>query len=62
MNTPKTGVIDPPFDRLSSSLSDLPSTSRLWRETKCGVEDRVVSPSTSFRINRVEPPMAGRYQ
>jgi len=60
MNTPKTGVRDPPFDRLSSSLSDLPSTLSL--RTKCGVEDRVVSPSTSFRINRVEPPMAGRYQ
>jgi hypothetical protein len=24
-----------------------------------GVEDRVVSPSTSFRINEVEPPRAG---
>ncbi len=47
----------PPFDELSSSLSDLPSTLSL--RTKCGVEDRVVSPSTSFRINEVEPPEAG---
>ncbi len=33
----------PPLGKLSSSLNDL------------GVEDRVVSPSTSFRINKVEP-------
>jgi hypothetical protein len=39
----------PPFDELSSSLSDL------------GVEDRVVSPSTSFRINEVEPPAGSPY-
>jgi hypothetical protein len=36
----------PPFDRLPSGLS-------------LRVEDRVVSPSTSFRINEVEPPKAG---
>jgi|GEM_PF-886459 len=52
---PKSKI--PPFGRLSSSLSDLPSTLSL--RTKCGVEDRVVSKTLSqIERSEVEPPSA----